>query len=317
MLKNFFAFNRSQQFGIITMIALIVLVLLGTWLMPGLIKPKTEARDDKFLREAAKFRENLIEIERSRQKRFEDDNHFFRSYPEKTFEKNKYELFSFDPNNADSVSFIRLGLKPYVARNIIRYRNKGGKFRTPDDFARVYGIAPEKFLELKPFISIETTKAGSEANNRTETTGSEILSEKKNLTTNTIIELNSADTTALLQVKGIGASTARGIASYRNLLGGYYSVEQLKEVYGMRNENFNQIKSRFTVDASQIRKINVNSAGVDRLKKHPYIKTFQKAVAIYEYRRKKTKLDNISDLKILDELSEEDINRLEPYLEFN
>ena len=84
----------------------------------------------------------------------------------------------------------------------------------------------------------------------------------------------------------------------------------------MRPENFEKMKSYLTVDNSQIKKINVNIASLDRLKSHPYIKTFQKAKAIYEFRRKKVKLNSINALKVLDELTGEDIIKLEPYLEF-
>ena len=316
MLKIFLHFNRGQKIGIIILLGLIVISLLAGWLLPRLVKPQLEVSDVSFLKEAAKFRESLVEIERKKQSKYEDFDNFYKPYPKKTVENAKYELFAFDPNTSDSAAFVRLGLKSYVAKNILKYRNKGGKFRKPEDFARVYGITPEKFEELKPFISFESNIAKVADENFSETENQEIKPEKKNLKNGIVIELNTADTAAMLQIAGIGPSTARGIARYRNLLGGYHSIEQLKEVYGMRPENFERIRSNFTIDDSQIKKINVNTASVDRLKKHPYIKTFQKAVAIYEYRRKKVKLSGIEDLKVLDELTGEDLSKLAPYLEF-
>ena len=316
MIKNFLHFNRGQKIGILIMLGLIVTSLLAGWMLPRFVQPNTATTDTSFLTEAAKFKESLVELERAKQNRYPDYDNFYKPYPKKTFEKEKYELFAFDPNSADSATLVRLGLKPYVAVNILRYRVKGGKFRKPEDFARVYGITPEKFEELKPFISFESNIAKVADENFSETENQEIKPEKKNLKNGIAIELNTADTAAMLQITGIGPSTARGIARYRNLLGGYHSIEQLKEVYGMRPENFERIRSNFTIDDSQIKKINVNTASVDRLKKHPYIKTFQKAVAIYEYRRKKVKLSGIEDLKVLDELTGEDLSKLAPYLEF-
>ena len=206
-------------------------------------------------------------------------------------------------------------MKSYVAKNILKYRNKGGKFRKPEDFARVYGITPEKYEELKPYISLETD-AQNPTESLTETLNTETVPEQTTLKRIVSLELNSADTASLVQVPGLGRSTAKSIAGYRRMLGGFHSVEQLKEVYGMRPENFEKMKSYLTVDNSQIKKINVNIASLDRLKSHPYIKTFQKAKAIYEFRRKKVKLNSINDLKVLDELTGEDIIKLEPYLEF-
>ena len=315
MLKIFLHFNRGQKIGIIILLGLIVISLLAGWLMPRLVKPQLEVSDVSFLKEAAKFRESLVEIERKKQSKYEDFDNFYKPYPKKTVENAKYELFAFDPNTSDSAAFVRLGLKSYVAKNILKYRNKGGKFRKPEDFARVYGITPEKYEELKPYISLETD-AQNPTESLTETLNTETVPEQTTLKRIVSLELNSADTASLVQVPGLGRSTAKSIAGYRRMLGGFHSVEQLKEVYGMRPENFEKMKSYLTVDNSQIKKINVNIASLDRLKSHPYIKTFQKAKAIYEFRRKKVKLNSINDLKVLDELTGEDIIKFEPYLEF-
>ena len=317
MWKNFFHFNRGQRIGILFLLTLIVLTLFLFWLIPYFFQPKTEVADTGFLKEAAQFRESLVEMERTKKRNYEDFDTYYKPFPKRTFAETKYELFEFDPNTADSATFVRLGLKPYIAKNILKYRSKGGKFRKPDDFANVYGLSSVKMDELKPFITLEETTEIQMVDNAAETTKAGSEPGKLTLNSNVPVELNSADTAALVWITGIGRSTAKGIAGYRRVLGGYYSVEQLKEIYGMRPENFEKIKSNFTIDASLIKKINVNTASVERLKSHPYIKTFQKAKAIYEYRRKKVTLNSIDDLKVLDELNEEDLNRLKPYLEFN
>ncbi|MHB9055121.1 MAG: helix-hairpin-helix domain-containing protein [Paludibacteraceae bacterium] len=315
MLKDFFYFNRAQRIGIMIMLTLIVLSFALFWLMPLFFKPETELTDKGFLKEAVQFRRNLAEIENAKRSNYEDFDNFYKPYADKTFENTKYELFAFDPNTADSAKFVRLGLKPYIAKNILKYRSKGGKFRKPDDFAKVYGISTKKFEELKPYISInEKNEVNSE---QTLVTAKDLrTTEKTPPKINIILELNDADTASLMQIPGIGKTTAKGIVGYRRILGGYYSVEQLKEVYGMRPENFERIKQNFTVDASQIKRINVNVAGLDRLKSHPYIKTFQKAKVIYELRRKRLKLNSMNDLRVLNELTENDFIKLEPYLEF-
>jgi DNA uptake protein ComE-like DNA-binding protein len=120
----------------------------------------------------------------------------------------------------------------------------------------------------------------------------------------------------LKQVRGIGTVFARRIVSYRNILGGYTSVDQLKEVWGMTDETFEKISPLVAIDDTQITKIDVNKASIEKLKKHPYIKTFQRAKVIYEYRRKKVNLHNINQLKHLEEFTAEDWQKLEPYLSF-
>ena len=121
MLKIFLHFNRGQKIGIIILLGLIVISLLAGWLMPRLVKPQLEVSDVSFLKEAAKFRESLVEIERKKQSKYEDFDNFYKPYPKKTVENAKYELFAFDPNTSDSAAFVRLGLKSYVAKNILKY----------------------------------------------------------------------------------------------------------------------------------------------------------------------------------------------------
>lgn len=65
------------------------------------------------------------------------------------------ELFPFDPNTADSTQLLRLGLQPWQVRSIYRYRAKGGRYRQPSDFARLYGLTAAKYRQLLPYIRIK------------------------------------------------------------------------------------------------------------------------------------------------------------------
>ena len=131
----------------------------------------------------------------------------------------------------------------------------------------------------------------------------------------TVIEINSSDTLQLMKIPGIGASFARRIASYRNLLGGYYRLEQLQEVYGMYEELYEKIIPYLQADTGKITPIQVNTASLDKLKSHPYLNFYQ-AKAIVEMRKRKGKLDNIHELDLLEEFTPEDLERIKPYLAF-
>jgi len=134
-------------------------------------------------------------------------------------------------------------------------------------------------------------------------------------TAGTIIELNSADTTALKKIPGIGTSFANRIVKYRNLLGGFYSVIQLSEVYGIDEDKYNRLAPWFTVDVSLIKLLPVNSLPQDSLRKHPYI-TYQQAKAISQLRRQKKIIEGWENLQLLDEFAEHDLVRLKAYLSF-
>ncbi|MDR2148830.1 MAG: helix-hairpin-helix domain-containing protein [Tannerella sp.] len=131
----------------------------------------------------------------------------------------------------------------------------------------------------------------------------------------TVVELNTADTTILKKVPGIGSAFAARIVKFRDLLGGFYSVNQLAEVYGMDEERFNALKPWFTVDMEHVKKLNVNELTLDELNKHPYI-DYRQAKAITQLHKQKGKLTGWDNLKLLDEFSDIDEIRLLPYLSF-
>jgi DNA uptake protein and related DNA-binding proteins len=135
------------------------------------------------------------------------------------------------------------------------------------------------------------------------------------LQTGMTINLNQADSVMFCSIPGIGPVFSKRIVAYRNLLGGYYRLEQLQEVYGMYVELYEKILPFLEITTDSLRKIPVNTSSLERLRTHPYI-SFYQAKAILEIRKKLGKLENISKLELLEEFSNEDIERLKPYLDF-
>ena len=131
----------------------------------------------------------------------------------------------------------------------------------------------------------------------------------------TVVELNTADTTILKKVPGIGSTFARRIIKYRELLGGFYTVEQLREVYGLDEERYNAMKSWFSADMSLICPLEVHKMSFKELCKHPYI-NYQQARIIEQLRKQKGKLSGWENLQLLEEFTETDKERLTPYLSF-
>ncbi|MDR0412919.1 MAG: helix-hairpin-helix domain-containing protein [Dysgonamonadaceae bacterium] len=129
------------------------------------------------------------------------------------------------------------------------------------------------------------------------------------------LELNTADTLDLKKIPGIGSAYACRISGYRQRLGGYLRLEQLQEVEGMYEELYAKIVPYLTVNPNETVRLPVNTASLEKLKKHPYLNFYQ-AKAIIEIRKKKGRLDGIDDLKLLEEFTGEDWMLLEPYLEF-
>lgn len=134
----------------------------------------------------------------------------------------------------------------------------------------------------------------------------------KKLPFGTVVDINTADTSLLKRIPGIGSYYARRIVEYRSSLGGYTDVAQLSEIKNMPDS----VRGWFeTGDSIDIIRIEVNSCTLQQLMTHPYI-SFYQARAITDYRRAHGDIKSLSQLSMLPEFSDADIRRLSPYLKF-
>ena len=224
----------------------------------------------------------------------------------------KAERFFFDPNTADSTQLLLLGLQPYLVKNIYRYRARGGVYRQPSDFARLYGLTQKQYHELDPYIRIspDYRPAAELVADSTPAPRDTTLYPLK-LQAGERISLNTADSTALRKIPGVGHYYARQIERRRRQLGGFASADQLSEIDGLPEE----VREYVEVDASEVKRMNVNQLTLNELKRHPYINFYQ-ARAICDYRRLRGPLSSIDDLRLMKEFTDDDLRRLAPYIEF-
>lgn len=222
-------------------------------------------------------------------------------------------LFRFDPNTVDSLTLLSLGLQPWLVHNVCRYRERGGTYRKADDFARTYGLTVRQFRTLRPYIRISpdflpasTLVAPTPPPHHRDT-----AHYAHKLRQGETVPLNTADTTALQRVPGIGSHLARRIVAHRSRLGGFSSTAQLMEIDLFPASAL----AYFTVDKAAVRQLDVNSMTLARLRSHPYINFYQ-ARAIADYRRLYGRIETLETLRRLKEFSESDIVRLAPYLRF-
>ena len=302
MWKDFFYFSKKERRGIVFLLGMIVMII-GIWLVsPYLIEESDKDTNQESFEEMERFLAGIKIIEQQRNA----------SFKKKEVVKRKVVLAPFEPNLADSIEFLQLGLPSFIAHNIIRYRQAGGKFATAEAFSRIYGITEEQFHTLEPYIYI------SESFQKKPDTLRYAKVEKRDTLAfykypeGTLVDLNRADTTELKKIPGIGIGIAQAIVAYRNRLGGFYDVAQLQELKWVTSD----IQRWFKVENCPIHRINANKASLDRLRAHPYINYYQ-AWVIVEFRRKKDKLKSLSQLSLYEEFAEKDLERLSHYLTFD
>jgi competence protein ComEA len=215
------------------------------------------------------------------------------------------EVFLFDPNTLAQDGWKRLGLNDRAIQTIEKYRTKGGRFYKPMDLEKIWGLPNGFYERVKDYIRIETASTSKEEKI---ITSSYIKPEKKSWN----IEVNSVDAIMLEDLPGIGNKLAARIISFRDKLGGFYSVEQIGETYGLADSVFQKIKPYLHANGD-IKRLNINTATKDELKAHPYIK-WNLANAIIEYRNQHGNYKSIDDLKHIAAIDEATFRKITHYL---
>ena len=308
-LREFFYFNKSDR-KVLLFLLMIAAVVVAVHIMLG--------QGDEMTVVTA---EDSLAVEDNSRRNGEYDGHgrgeaYHRYGGRSTHmtyrqDERTAEAFSFDPNTADSTALLRLGLTPGQVRSIYRYRAKGGVFRRPEDFARLYSLTKGQYDRLRPYIRIGEDYQEAALFVEKEKPNRDTLRYPVKIEPNEHIVLNTADTTQLKKVPGIGSGWAKRIMSYGERLGGYVDVMQLTEMEGFPPEALGY----FVVENPQTRKMNINKLTLNQLRQHPYINFYQ-AREITDYRRLKGNLQSLEQLRLLKDFTPEAINRLTPYVEF-
>lgn len=302
-LRDYFIFNKKERNGIIAILALILfftVLTLSYRFQKSQAAPDTSAFQkqlDEFLASAE------IKQDNDSSQRFIADEIASPSQP-------TAQLFVFNPNIASEDDFVKLGLTQKQASGILNYRNKGGKFRKKEDFAKMYTISKDEYNRLEAFISIPEEKEEQRFNAE-----KKYPFEKKEYPVKqaVLVEINTADSLELIKVKGIGPYIAMKIIEQRTKLGGFYSKEQLREVYKIDSVRYTEIESFLTVDPFEVKKLNINTATLDELKAHPYIR-YNIANSIVSIRQQHGRFSTIEGIKKSHLVTEDVFRKIAPYL---
>ncbi|GAB4448912.1 MAG: hypothetical protein OHK0036_05110 [Bacteroidia bacterium] len=219
----------------------------------------------------------------------------------------KDSLFFFNPNYISESEMRMLGLSEKIIKNIVHYRNAGGKFYTKESLKKIYGVNDSIYNRLAPYILIEITEKKSPNFKENENKNTLKFSKKS-------IELNTADTLELEQLKGIGKVLSARIIKYRNRLGGFYSIEQLKEVYGINDDAYKMItqQNEIKIDIQLIRKINLKTADFKTMIRHPY---FNKDIVVKILQMQRNN-ENFNEEKLNSVFGEDFFEKIKPYIQW-
>lgn len=305
--KDYFIFTRKERWGIITLVFLILIFTILPFFYPYFIKEET-FDNTEFENEIAQLR-----IDSTLKKVYANnfDNEYYNDYsPSTKYLAKKAAVFFFDPNTASVNDWVRLGVREKTAQTIQKYISKGGKFYKPSDIKKIWGLGKTDVERLLPYVTIKALAKEYPQYEKREY--------PKNTTAYTPraiqkIDVNLADTAAYIALPGIGSKLSQRIISFREKLGGFYSINQVGETYLLPDSTFQKIKSYLVLGNSAIKKININTASADEMKVHPYIR-YNMANAIFEYRKQHGNFSTVAQIKKIMMVTEEMYSKANPYL---
>lgn len=282
--KDYFDFSNAERKGLFVLVALIFIVFILKALLPFIFKEKNEITPE------------IIKVSRLQKCIDSLDKIASTKY---SFKQRQINPFPFNPSQLPESKWKQLGFDEHQIKIIKNYELKGGKFRFKEDVKKIYGIRPEEYQMLEPYILLPNKEEMSTRN-----------WEKKKINP---IEINSADSLQWLKLPGIGPAYSARIIKYRNKLGGFARINQLLEVYGMDSARYNSIKPYLIININLIKKINVNKSSINELMKCPYIDMLL-AKSIVNTRSYKGYYKKNTDLKNIKLMYDDIYYKIEPYI---
>jgi DNA uptake protein ComE-like DNA-binding protein len=286
--SSFFNVSRNNKKGII-LLSLITLVIIFTPRILSLLNFNSDFDAESF------------PVENWNTKSFERKTEF-KSFKSKKSYNSRYSIPTqkFDPNQYSQSDWMKLGLSIKQANVVLKFTKRG--IYSNEDLKKIF-VIPDDLFELIKDSTFYPDKLQKDF-----TAKFEKIEVKKEL-----LEINSATEEQLIEIKGIGNFFAKQIIKKREELGGFYNKSQLMEVWKMDEEKFGNIESSIYIDSKLIKKISINDASIDELKKHPYIR-WNIANSIVKMREQKKGFRSIEELKESVIITEEKFQKIKPYI---
>jgi len=298
--RDYLEYYPSEKKGVFYLAVLIVLWAIGLYFYT---RQPVVADDDKaFQLAVAEYYQNLEAAEA-------------KSVISESTDEEERVLFQFNPNVISYDSLLLLGLPERTAHSIMNYRKSGGQFRKPDDLAKIYTLSDREFDVLKPYIRIPQEERQDWAKDAAKDSDAEESPEEKVKGERPVIlvNVNRADTTELMNVRGVGSYFAGAIVEHREKLGGFHNLNQLLEIFLIDEEKLEEIAPYLELTAEDISRINLNTVSFDELRQHPYI-SYRVANSIVRMREQHGPYRQIEDLRRSHLMNDSIFARIKPYI---
>ena len=316
LFQDYFGVSRKEARGALALIVLCMVLIWTPFIFRRYILPMLPPGSEPLT--AQKLDSIVAKIESENASKQENK----RKFPKRDFEAKPgiaVRLIRFDPNTASVDRLCGLGIPPFLARRIDKFRSKGGKFRKKEDLLHIYDFPSDLYQKLESYIVLPVPQSinPKEKLNATKTPNQSFVATSSRFAkpAMTSFDINAADTTELVKLKGIGTKLSMRILKFRDGLGGFHSKDQFAEIFGLDSLALSELH-RYADITSPIRKIRINEATAEELGSHSYLKNKKLVSIIINYRNQHGKFNSSDDLRKIRVMDEKLIEKITPYLSF-
>jgi competence protein ComEA len=278
IIKDYFTFSKKERIAVVILLLLMAAFIVAPYLYQVKFEPPVISK------ELAAF----IAVGDTQQAAGTSAEEKFTATPAVT----KVSVFPFDPNLASETDWERLGLAARTARTIINYRNKGGRFRTPEDIRKIWGLRKEDADRLIPYVQIAIKPQAVKGANA----GKDVSAKQPFKKKAAPIDINTATADEWRSLPGIHDFLAGRIVKFRDVVGGFRSIEQVKKTYGISDSLFAMIRPYLVLYTATIPKTNLNTASAYELRSRADL-PYAVAKAIVSYREQNGPFRSVEDLQ--------------------
>ncbi|MFA9188835.1 helix-hairpin-helix domain-containing protein [Flavobacterium sp. FBOR7N2.3] len=292
MYKDYFQFSKEQQRGILGLFLVIIGIQFVSFFVDFKTTPKVDLEEQKWL--AIHSEINTLENQQNQ--------HSFKMYP-------------FNPNFITDYKGYQLGMSVAEIDKLHAFRKENKYVNSAKEFQVVTGVSDSLLAAMAPYFKFpDWVKNKSMAKSVLfSNTNSAYFSKKEKLV---VKDINQATQDDLIKIYGIGDAISKRILKFKESLGGFVSMEQMKDVWGLSPEVIEQLNTNFKVGAlPNFKKIDINNASVKELAQFPYFR-YNLAREIVIYRSMNGDIKNASDLTKIKGMSIENANIIALYLDF-
>lgn len=301
--KEYFTFSKGDKTAFTVFVVILLFVLFIPLLYDTFFVKEKELDYSQFKEEVLAFElSQKKEVERRMPQRAAEKRDFDYDAIDRSVRKSQLTPFLFNPNNLPTEKWQAMGLSDRQIRGIKNYEAKGGRFFIKDDLRKMFVISDDEYEILKPYIDLPDKRI-RDAYRASPPIEEEIV----------LIDINSADTSLLRALRGVGPWLSRNIVKYRDEVGGFHRKEQLLEVFGIDTALYKTLVPYVTIEEKDTRKININTASFHDLNRHPYISR-NVAMSIVNIRSMHGPYESLADVMKSALINDELFYKIVPYI---